>query len=131
MFNHLDITSNLGDDSVTNDLLHVCLFKHVVACKFDSSKIYSPMLGWFNDEHCQSFDINKSFTYMYNLSCNIFIPSSSFDNFLAFEFMNYESYSCLHVSYVQKSRKIKMDDIYIYNIYTLSLLLATFQIKQR
>ena len=33
--------------------------------------------------------------------------------------------------YVQKSREVKMDDIYIYNMYTLSLLLATFQIKQR
>ena len=31
MFNHFDMTSNLGDDSVTNDLLHVCLCKHVLA----------------------------------------------------------------------------------------------------
>ena len=45
MFNHFDMTSNLGDDSVSNDLLHVCLFKHVVECKFDASKVYSPMLG--------------------------------------------------------------------------------------
>ena len=56
MFNHFDMTSNLGDDSVSNDLLHVCLFKHVVAFKFDANKVYSPMLGWFNDECCQSFD---------------------------------------------------------------------------
>ena len=41
MFNHFDMTSNLGDDSVLNDLLHVCVFKHVVACKFDASKVYS------------------------------------------------------------------------------------------
>ena len=27
--------------------------------------------------------------------------------------------------------KLKMDDIYIYSMYTLSLLVATFQIKQR
>ena len=54
MFNHFDITSNLGDHSVSNDLLHVLLFKHVVACKFDARKVYSPMLGWFNDEYCQS-----------------------------------------------------------------------------
>ena len=54
MFNHFDMASNLGDDSVSNDLLHVCLFKHVVACKFDASKVYSPKLGWFNDENCQS-----------------------------------------------------------------------------
>ena len=45
--------------------------------------------------------------------------------------MIYESYLCIHVSYVQKSREVKMDDIYIYNMYTLSLLLARFQIKQR
>jgi hypothetical protein len=25
MFNHFDMTSNLGDDFVSNDLLHVCL----------------------------------------------------------------------------------------------------------
>ena len=125
------MTSNLGDDSVLNDLLHVCLFKHVVACKFDASKVYSPMLGWFNDEHCQSFEMNKSFTYMCKLSCNIFMPSTSCANFLALDFMNYASYSSIHVSYMQKSREVKMDDIYIYNMYTLSLLLATFQIKQR
>ena len=128
--NHFDRTSNLGDDSVSNDLLHVCLFKHVVACKFDGSKVYSSKLGWFNDEHCQSFEVNKSFTYMCKLSCNIFMPSTSCDNFLPLDFMNYGSYSCIHVSYMQKSRKVKMDDIYIYNMYTLSLLLATFQIKQ-
>ena len=51
MFNHFDMTSNLGDDSVSNDLLHICLSKHVVACKFDACKVHSPMLGWFNDEH--------------------------------------------------------------------------------
>mgnify|MGYP005829358433 CR=1 FL=1 len=116
MFNHFDMTSNLGDDSVSNDSLHVCLSKHVVACKFDSNKVYSPMLGWFNDEHCQSFEINKSFTYMCKLSCNIFMPSSSCANLLALDFMNYSSYSSIHVSYMQKSREVKMDDIYIYNM---------------
>ena len=58
------------------------------------------------------------------------MPSTSCDNILALDFMNYEGYSCIHVSYVQKPREVKMDDIYIYNMYTLSLLLATFQIKQ-
>ena len=43
MFNHFDMTSNHGDDSVSNDLLHVCLFKHILACKFDASKVYSPI----------------------------------------------------------------------------------------
>ena len=46
MFNLFDMTSNLGDDSLSNALLHVCLFKHVVPYKFDASKVYSPMLGW-------------------------------------------------------------------------------------
>ena len=55
----------------------------------------------------------------------------SYDNILDLYFMNYESYSCIHVSYVQKPREVKMDDIYIYNLHTLSLLLATFQITQR
>ena len=74
--------------------------------------------------------MNKSFTYICKLSCNIFMPST-YDNILALYFMIYESYSCIHVSCVQKSREVKMDDIYIYNMYTLSVLLATFQIKQR
>ena len=76
VFNHFNMTSNLGDDSVSNDLLHVCLFKHAVACKCDASKVYSPMLGWFNDEHCQPFEMNKSFAYMCKLCCNIFMPST-------------------------------------------------------
>ena len=65
---------------------------------------------------------------MCKLSCNIYMPST-YDNILTLDFMTYESYSCIHMSYVQKSRKIKMDYIYIYNMYTLSLLLATFQNK--
>ena len=75
--------------------------------------------------------MNKSFTYICKLSCNIFMPSTSCDNILDLYFSKYESYSCIHVSYVQKSREVQMDYIYIYNMYTLSFLLATFQIKQR
>src|SRR3954465_1000725 len=131
MFNHFDMTSILDNDFVLNDFLHVCLLQHVVACNSETIKVYSPMLGCFNDELCQSSDMNKSFAYMCKLSCNIFMPSTSCDKILALYFMNFESYSCIHVSYVQKLREIKMDDIYIYNMYTLSLLLATFQIKQR
>ena len=100
MFNHFDMTSNLGDDSVLNDLLHVCLFKHVVACKFEASYVYSPMLGWFNDEYCQSFDMNKSFTYMCKLSCNIVMPLTSCDNILALYFMTFEGCSCITMVHV-------------------------------
>jgi len=131
MFNHFDMISNLGDDFVSNDLFHVCLFKHVVACKFETMNVYSSMLGWFNDEHCQPFDINTSFTYMCKMSCNIFMPFTSRDDILALYVMTFEECSCINVSRVNKRRKIKMDDLYIYNVYTLSLLLATFQIKQR
>ena len=35
------------------------------------------------------------------------------------------------MSYVHKTREVKMDEIYIYNMYALSILLAIFQIKQR
>ena len=67
---------------------------------------------------------------MCKLSCNIFMPFTYY-NILALYFMIYEFYSFIHVSYVQKLREVKMDDIYIYNVYTLPLLLATFQTKQR
>jgi len=107
-----------------------CLFKHVIACNFESIKVYSQMLGWFNDKHCQSFDMNKSFPYMCKLSCNIFMPFTSCDNILALYFMAFEGCSCITVSHVPQLRSVKMDDIYIYNVYTLSLLLATFQIRQ-
>ena len=104
MFNHFDMTSNLGDGS--------------------------SMLGWFNDKHCQSFDMNKSFTYMCNLSCNFFMPLTPCDNIVASYFTTFYGCSCITVSHVPQLRSVKMDDIYIYNVYTLSLLLATFQIKQ-
>ena len=35
------------------------------------------------------------------------------------------------MSLVPQLKSVKVDDIYIYNVYTLSLLLARFQIKQR
>ena len=82
-------------------------------------------------EHGQTFDMNKSFTYMFKLSCNIFMPLNSSDNILALYFMTFEGCSCITMSHVPQLRSVKMDDIYIYNMYTLSLLLATFQIKQR
>ena len=100
MFNRFDMTSNLGDGS---------------------SK-----LGWFNDKLCQSFDMNKNFTYMYKLSCNIFMPLTSCDNILALYITTFNEYSCINVSHVPQLRSIKMDDIYIYRVYTLSLFLATF-----
>jgi len=104
MFNYFKMTSNLGDGPTR--------------------------LGWFNDKHCQSFDMSKSFTYMCKLSCNIFMLLTSCDNILASYFTTFEGCSCIIVSRVPQLRSVNMDDIYIYNVYTLSLLLATFLIKQ-
>src|SRR3954471_19684334 len=75
--------------------------------------------------------MNKSFTYMCKLSSNIFMPLTSCDNILALHFTTFEGCSCITMSHVLQLRSVKMDDIYIYNMYTLSLLLATFQTKQR
>ena len=105
MSNHFDMTSNLDDDS--------------------------SMLGWFNDKHCQSFDVNKSFTYMSNRVAIFFHPLTSCDNILALYFTAFDGCSYITVSHVPRLRSVKMDDIYIYNVYTLSLLLVRFQIKQR
>ena len=41
----------------------------------------------------------------------IIMPSTSCDNVLALDFMNYASYLSIYVSYMQKSREVKMDDI--------------------
>src|SRR3954465_10704971 len=131
MLNHFDMTSNLGDDSASNDLLHDYLVKPVVACPSKNINVYSPLLGWFNDEHCKSLYMNKSFTYICKLSCNTFMSFTYFDDHISFYFTTYESYTYIYVLHVQKPREVRMDDIYIYNMYTLSLLIATFQIKQR
>src|SRR3954464_8977466 len=131
MLNHFDMTSNLGDDSASNDLLHDYLVKPVVACPSKNINVYSPLLGWFNDEHCKFLNVNNSFTYICKLSCNTFMSFTYCDDHISLYFTTSESYSYIHVLHVQKLREIRMDDMYIYNMYTLSLLIATFQIKQR
>lgn len=73
------MTSNLGGDSMSNDLSHVFLFKHVVACNSEKNKNYSSMLGY--DEHCQSLDMNKNFTCMCKQSCTIFISKKKLQYF--------------------------------------------------
>src|SRR3954468_17159988 len=131
MLNHFDMTSNLGDDSASNDLLHDYLVKPVVACPSKNINVYSPLLGWFNDEHCKFLNVNKSFTYICKLSWNTFMSFTYCDDHISLYFTTSEGYSYIHVLHVQKLREIRMDDVYIYNMYTLSLLLAIFQIKQR
>ena len=81
MFSHFDRTSNPGDGS--------------------------SMLGWFNDKHCQSYDMNKSFAYMCKLSCNIFMPLASCDNILALYFTTFEGCSCITMSHVPQLRSVK------------------------
>src|SRR3954464_2403503 len=41
MLTHFDMTSNLGDDSASNNLLHDYLVKHVVACPSKKINVYS------------------------------------------------------------------------------------------
>ena len=67
---------------------------------------------------------------MCKLSCNIFVPLTSCENILALHFTTFEGCSCITVSHVHQMRSVKTDYIYIYNEYTLSLLLARFH-KQR
>src|SRR3954464_8137315 len=59
------------------------------------------------------------------------MPLTSCDNILDLYFTNFEGCYCITVLHVPQLRSVKTDDIYIYNVYTLSLLLARFQIKQR
>ena len=67
------------------------------------------------------------FTYICILRCNIFISYTSCD-VSSVKWFNDEHYSYLHVSHVQQQlRSLKMDDIYIYHVYTLSLLLPNLR----
>ena len=68
---------------------------------------------------------------MCKLSCNNFMWFVYCDNFLASYLTRHATYPRIYVSYVKQLRDIKMDDIYIYHAYTLSLLLSLFQKKQR
>ena len=91
------------------------------------------MLGWFNDEHFTLYDnINMSFAYTCKLSCNSFMWFISCDNSTALHFTRHDNHYRINVTYVQQLREIKMDDIYIYHLYTLSLSsLTMFQKKHR
>src|SRR3954465_1526006 len=100
VLNHFDMTSSLGDDSASNDLLHDYLVKPVVACPSKNINVSLPVLGWFNDEHCKSLDMNKSFTYICKLSCTTFISFTFCDDHISLFFMTYESYSYIHVLHV-------------------------------
>ena len=81
------------------------------------------MLEWFNDGHCKKNVITKSFTYICKSCCNTFLGIVSC--------VNFDNHSCINMLLLQQLREIKMDDIYIHNMYTLFLLFDMSQIKQR
>src|SRR4051812_8367120 len=81
---------------------------------FEKINVYSPLLRWFNDEHCKYLDMNKSFTYICKLSCNTFMSFTYCDDHISLYFTTYESYSYIHVLHVQKLREVRMDYMYIY-----------------
>ena len=100
MFNHFDMTSNYGTDFMPNSLLHDCLSIQVMASIFDTSPLCVPLLGWFNDEHCNIILMNKSFTYICKLSCNKFQWFVSCDNSMPLYCTRYADYPPIYVSYV-------------------------------
>ena len=112
-------------DFMPNSLLHDCLSIQVLASIFDTSLHCVPLLGWFNDEHCNIILMNKSFTYICKLSC--VTCCWHMINHLR---KHYQLYCCVTVI-VNNGRGIKTYDKYIYHAYTLSLLLACLQNKHR
>jgi hypothetical protein len=118
MLDHFDMTSNSGINFMPNNMLHDSLFKPVVACNFEILNFGVPTLGWFNDGHCKVNYNDKCFTYICNLSCH-----TCFWNMTNRVRHYYELYSC-EVLIVKHVRGVKTDDIYIYHVFTLSLLLV-------
>ena len=131
MFHHFDMTSNVGVDFLANSLKHNYISKQVVASSSDTLNFYSPSLGWFNDDFCMLDYMNKSFAYICKLSCNSFMWFICCDNYLTSYFTRHDNEHRVNMSYVQQLREVKTDDIYIYHVYTLSLLLTMFQKKRR
>ena len=83
---HFDMTSNVDDNYVPNNLIHVCLnscalsrtgFEHTVNCRCDTTNFYSPPLGWFNDKRCKSSYMNKCFIIFAHcvaiMACSLFL----------------------------------------------------------
>lgn len=128
---HFDMTSNIGDELKSNNLFHDYISKHLATENFENLNFCSPILGWFNDKRCKSDYKNKSFTNSCKLSCNNFMWFVSCDNSLALYFATPDNYPRMNVSYVQQLREVKMDDIYIYHVYALSIWLTMFQKKHR
>ena len=123
-----------------NNLVHVCSnssalsctgFEHIVRCSWKPTNFYSPPLGWFNDELCTFDYMNKCFTSICKLCCNDLIWFLSCDNSSPSYFTRHANYKSITLSYVEQIRQIKTDDIYIYHVYALSLLLVMFQKKHR
>jgi hypothetical protein len=124
MFNHFDMTSNVGIHSMPNNLLQNCLIQHCVASKFETLQFGLPTLGWFNDEHYNLKEVNMCFTYICKLSCDTCVMGTN-------DFLSYYNTGICTTLNGKHERAVKTDDIYIYHAYTLSLLLACLQNKHR
>jgi hypothetical protein len=129
MLDHFDMTFNVVDNDVANKLIHDGLsctrFEHIVNSHGKTMNFFSPMLGWFNDKHCEINYINDCFTYICKLSCDI-----SYWNLCNTLLIHYKQYLCKSIN-VKNVKGVKMDDIYIYHVHTLSLVLACLQNKHR
>jgi hypothetical protein len=95
--------------------------------KFGTSEIhlfYFEILGMlqFNDDHYEPQVYKIYFTYICKLSCDECWNMTS--KLLRY----YNNYLCSTLN-VQKGKRVKMDDIYIYHAHTLFLLLACLQNK--
>jgi hypothetical protein len=114
MPSRFDMTSNNNVDYGPNSS------KHSVFTHLESLHFCAKLLGWFNDEH-------------YNLQDNTFICKLSCDerwNMTSKLLRYYNNYLCWTLN-LQKGKGVKMDDIYIYHVHTLFLLLACLQNKHR
>jgi hypothetical protein len=120
MFNHFDMTSNNGIAHTPRSLVHGHLSKHMVATNLESLNFYISMLGWFNDKRYNIYDPNMCFTYI----CKLGFNSYSW-NIVNYMLSYYAQYLCKPLN-VKHMGRVKMDDIYIYHVHTLSLLLACF-----
>jgi hypothetical protein len=129
MLDHFHMTFNVVDNDMANKLIHDGLsctrFEHIVNSHGKTMNFSSPMLGWFNDKHCEINYINDCFTYICKLSCDI-----SYWNLCNTLLIHYKQYLCKSIN-VKNVKGVKMDDIYIYHVHTLSLVLACLQNKHR
>lgn len=124
MLNRFDMTSNIGINPIPNNLLQNFLFQHDVARNLETLNYDLTILGWFNDEHFTLRGNKICFTHICKLSCDACWNMTT-------KILRYYNNSLCSTLNLQKGIGVKMDDIYIYHVHTLSLLLACLQNKHR